>query len=125
MWGGAGQQEPLVTALLWWGEACAQGSDCWALSFPEDSSKDLKLLIKHLLELLELEGASAHGRDNALNLLIKVVPRKSPKETNNSLSLWVIDQGEQRPVLLGIAALGSACAPCSAPHRVPGPTVQA
>lgn len=58
-----------------------------------DSSRDLKLLIKHLLELLVLEGASAHGRDNALNLLIKVVPRKSPKETNNSLSLWVIDQG--------------------------------
>lgn len=61
--------------------------------FLEDSSRDLKLLIKHLLELLVLEGASAHGRDNALNLLIKVVPRKSPKETNNSLSLWVIDQG--------------------------------
>lgn len=77
------------------GEACAQGADCWALSLLEDSSKDLKLLIKHLLELLALEGASAHGRDNALNLLIKVVPRKSPKETNNSMSLWVIDQGEQ------------------------------
>ena len=53
------------------------------------------MLIKHLLELLVLEGASAHGRDNALNLLIKVVPRKSSKETNNSLSLWVIDQGER------------------------------
>ena len=77
------------------GEACAGGADCWAPSLPEDSSKDLKLLINHLLELLALEGASAHGRDNALNLLIKVVPRKSPKETNNSMSLWVIDQGEQ------------------------------
>ena len=76
------------------GEACAHGTDCRAPSLLEDSSKDLRLLIKHLLELLVLEGASAHGRDNALNLLIKVVPRKSPKKTNNSMSLWVIDQGE-------------------------------
>ena len=52
------------------------------------------MLIKDLLELLPLEGASAHGRDIALNLLIKVVPRKSPKDINNSMTLWVIDQGE-------------------------------
>uniref|UniRef100_A0A8C3VDY6 Protein unc-45 homolog A n=1 Tax=Catharus ustulatus TaxID=91951 RepID=A0A8C3VDY6_CATUS len=72
-----------------------------------DSSKDLKLLIKHLLELLVLEGASAHGRDNALNLLIKVVPRKSPKETNNSLSLWVIDQGLKKILEVGSTVCGS------------------
>uniref|UniRef100_A0A8V5HE72 UNC-45/Cro1/She4 central domain-containing protein n=1 Tax=Melopsittacus undulatus TaxID=13146 RepID=A0A8V5HE72_MELUD len=72
-----------------------------------DSSKDLKLLIKHLLELLALEGASAHGRDNALNLLIKVVPRKSPKETNNSLSLWVIDQGLKKILEVGSTVSGS------------------
>lgn len=93
----------------------------------EDSSKDLRLLIKHLLELLALEGASAHGRDNALNLLIKVVPRKSPKETDNSLSLWVIDQGEHRsvqhpsimpaqPILLFTGFLIS----CSRPEEDPG-----
>ncbi|KFQ57628.1 Protein unc-45 A, partial [Pelecanus crispus] len=77
-----------------------------------DSSKDLKLLIKHLLELLALEGASAHGRDNALNLLIKVVPRKSPKETNNSMSLWVIDQGLKKILEVG----GTVCgAPGSLP----------
>uniref|UniRef100_A0A8C9NLA4 Protein unc-45 homolog A n=1 Tax=Serinus canaria TaxID=9135 RepID=A0A8C9NLA4_SERCA len=73
-----------------------------------DSSKDLKLLIKHLLELLVLEGASAHGRDNALNLLIKVVPRKSPKETNNSLSLWVIDQGLKKILEVGSTVCGSS-----------------
>ncbi|NXL66149.1 UN45A protein, partial [Chordeiles acutipennis] len=73
-----------------------------------DSSKDLKLLIKHLLELLVLEGASAHGRDNALNLLIKVVPRKSPKETNNSLSLWVIDQGLKKILEVGSTVCGAA-----------------
>ncbi|KAM4661354.1 protein unc-45 homolog A isoform 2-T2 [Amazona ochrocephala] len=72
-----------------------------------DSSKDLKLLIKHLLELLALEGASAHGRDNALNLLIKVVPRKSPKETNNSMSLWVIDQGLKKILEVGSTVCGS------------------
>ncbi|XP_035758173.1 protein unc-45 homolog A [Egretta garzetta] len=77
-----------------------------------DSSKDLRLLIKHLLELLALEGASAHGRDNALNLLIKVVPRKSPKETNNSLSLWVIDQGLKK-----ILEVGSTV--CGAPGSLP------
>ncbi|RMB94140.1 hypothetical protein DUI87_28945 [Hirundo rustica rustica] len=73
-----------------------------------DSSRDLKLLIKHLLELLVLEGASAHGRDNALNLLIKVVPRKSPKETNNSLSLWVIDQGLKKILEVGSTVCGSS-----------------
>ncbi|XP_021397486.1 protein unc-45 homolog A isoform X1 [Lonchura striata] len=73
-----------------------------------DSSRDLKLLIKHLLELLVVEGASAHGRDNALNLLIKVVPRKSPKETNNSLSLWVIDQGLKKILEVGSTVCGSA-----------------
>ncbi|NXJ41230.1 UN45A protein, partial [Ciconia maguari] len=72
-----------------------------------DSSKDLKLLIKHLLELLVLEGASAHGRDNALNLLIKVVPRKSPKETNNSMSLWVIDQGLKKILEVGSTVCGT------------------
>ncbi|NXD83920.1 UN45A protein, partial [Halcyon senegalensis] len=89
------------------GEACAQGTDCWAPSLLEDSTKDLKLLIKDLLELLVLEGASAHGRDNALSLLIKVVPRKSPKETNNSLSLWVIDQGLKKILEVGSSVGGT------------------
>ncbi|KAM6317988.1 protein unc-45 homolog A-like [Podargus strigoides] len=77
-----------------------------------DTSKDLKMLIKDLLDLLVLEGASAHGRDNALNLLIEVVPRKSPKETNNSMSLWVIDQGLKK-----ILEVGSAV--CGAPGSLP------
>uniref|UniRef100_A0A8C4P6Z5 Unc-45 myosin chaperone A n=1 Tax=Dromaius novaehollandiae TaxID=8790 RepID=A0A8C4P6Z5_DRONO len=73
----------------------------------KEDAVDLKLLIKHLLELLALEGASAHGRDNALNLLIKVVPRKSPKETNNSLSLWVIDQGLKKILEVGSTVCGA------------------
>ncbi|XP_059570442.1 protein unc-45 homolog A [Alligator mississippiensis] len=66
-----------------------------------DSSKDLKLLIKSLLELLTQEEASSHGRDNALNLLIRAVPRKSPREPNNSLTLWVIDQGLKKILEVG------------------------
>lgn len=97
-------------------EACAQGADSWALSLLEDSSKDLKLLIKHLLELLALEGASAHGRDNALNLLIKVVPRKSLKETNNSMSLWVIDQGEQNSLQCPAGASCLSASGCCVPR---------
>ncbi|KYO41897.1 unc-45-like protein B [Alligator mississippiensis] len=66
-----------------------------------ESSKDLKLLIKSLLELLIQEEASSHGRDNALNLLIRAVPRKSPREPNNSLTLWVIDQGLKKILEVG------------------------
>ncbi|KFO73781.1 Protein unc-45 A, partial [Cuculus canorus] len=84
-----------------------------------DSSKDLKLLIKHLLELLVLEGASAHGRDNALNLLIKVVPRKSPKEPNNSMSLWVIDQGLKKILEVGSTVCGTpGCLPVTENSRM-------
>uniref|UniRef100_A0A8C2UHB0 Unc-45 myosin chaperone A n=1 Tax=Coturnix japonica TaxID=93934 RepID=A0A8C2UHB0_COTJA len=72
-----------------------------------DSSKEQKVLIKDLLELLPLEGASAHGRDNALNLLIKVVPRKSPKDINNSMSLWVIDQGLKKILEVGSTVCGT------------------
>lgn len=97
------------------GEACAHCADSWAPSLLKDSSKDLRLLIKHLLELLALEGASAHGRDNALNLLIKVVPRKSPKETNNSLSLWVIDQGEQNSLQCPAGASRPSASGCRTP----------
>uniref|UniRef100_A0A8D0EQC3 Unc-45 myosin chaperone A n=1 Tax=Strix occidentalis caurina TaxID=311401 RepID=A0A8D0EQC3_STROC len=73
----------------------------------KEDAVDLKVLIKHLLELLVLEGASAHGRDNALNLLIKVVPRKSSKETNNSLSLWVIDHGLKKVLEVGSTVCGA------------------
>ncbi|XP_043379440.1 protein unc-45 homolog A isoform X4 [Chelonia mydas] len=77
-----------------------------------DPSKELKLLIAHLLEMLTREGASAHGRNNSLNLLIKVVPRKSLRDPNNSLTLWVIDQGLKKILEVG----GTVCeAPGSLP----------
>lgn len=61
---------------------------------PPDPARELKVLISNLLELLTEKGVSGQGRDNALTLLIKMVPRKSPKDPNNSLTLWVIDQGK-------------------------------
>ena len=60
---------------------------------PADTSKELKFLLKHLLEALTRENISAYGRDSILNLLITVVPRKSLQDPNNCLTLWVIDQG--------------------------------
>uniref|UniRef100_A0A3Q3EPN7 Unc-45 myosin chaperone A n=1 Tax=Kryptolebias marmoratus TaxID=37003 RepID=A0A3Q3EPN7_KRYMA len=44
----------------------------------------------HLSLYLDVTGP---GRDSAINLLVKQVPRKSLKNPDNSLTLWVIDQG--------------------------------
>lgn len=59
-----------------------------------EGSKELKWLLKQLLEALTKESISAYGRDCILNLLVSVVPRKSLKDPNNCLTLWVIDQGK-------------------------------
>lgn len=53
-------------------------------------------MLQHLLDMLPAPSVSGSGRDSALNLLVKQVPRKSQKDPNNSLALWVIDQGEGR-----------------------------
>ncbi|XP_048646189.1 protein unc-45 homolog A isoform X2 [Marmota marmota marmota] len=66
-----------------------------------DPARELKVLINNLLELLTEVGVSGQGRDNALTLLIKIVPRKSPKDPNNSLTLWVIDQGLKKILEVG------------------------
>uniref|UniRef100_A0A8I6AVB1 Protein unc-45 homolog A n=2 Tax=Rattus norvegicus TaxID=10116 RepID=A0A8I6AVB1_RAT len=66
-----------------------------------DPARELKVLISNLLELLTEIGVSGQGRDNALTLLIKMVPRKSPKDPNNSLTLWVIDQGLKKILEVG------------------------
>ncbi|KAL6031055.1 hypothetical protein STEG23_030893 [Scotinomys teguina] len=66
-----------------------------------DPARELKVLVSNLLELLTQVGVSGQGRDNALTLLIKMVPRKSPKDPNNSLTLWVIDQGLKKILEVG------------------------
>ncbi|XP_028306501.1 protein unc-45 homolog A [Gouania willdenowi] len=58
-----------------------------------EPSKELRSMLRHLLEMLPASNVSGAGRDSAINLLIKQVPRKSLKNPDNSLTLWVIDQG--------------------------------
>ncbi|KTF77812.1 hypothetical protein cypCar_00037447 [Cyprinus carpio] len=50
-------------------------------------------MLHHLIDMLPASSVSGAGRDSAINLLVKQVPRKSLKNPDNSLTLWVIDQG--------------------------------
>lgn len=50
-------------------------------------------MLRHLLEMMPASSVSGSGRDSAINLLVKQVPRKSLKIPDNSVTLWVIDQG--------------------------------
>ncbi|XP_061585028.1 protein unc-45 homolog B [Cololabis saira] len=58
-----------------------------------DASKDLKTILLALLEMVSNAKVSGHGRDQALNLLTKNVPRKNKKEGDHSRSLFTIDHG--------------------------------
>uniref|UniRef100_A0A8C1ZCG3 Protein unc-45 homolog B n=1 Tax=Cyprinus carpio TaxID=7962 RepID=A0A8C1ZCG3_CYPCA len=58
-----------------------------------DSSKDLKDILLALLEMITSKKVSGHGRDQALNLLTKNVPRKDKKNTDNTKALFTIDHG--------------------------------
>ncbi|XP_077376673.1 protein unc-45 homolog B [Festucalex cinctus] len=58
-----------------------------------DASKDLKTILLSLLEMVGSKKVSGHGRDQALNLLSKNVPRKGKKEPDNSRTLFTIDHG--------------------------------
>lgn len=59
-----------------------------------DASKDLKTILLSLLEMVASKKVSGHGRDQALNLLSKNVPRQNRKEKDNSRSLFTIDHGQ-------------------------------
>ncbi|KAK3558469.1 hypothetical protein QTP86_018124 [Hemibagrus guttatus] len=58
-----------------------------------EPSRELRSMLHHLIDMLPALSVSGPGRDSAINLLVKQVPRKSQKNPDNSLSLWVIDQG--------------------------------
>ncbi|XP_063312694.1 protein unc-45 homolog B [Pelobates fuscus] len=58
-----------------------------------DTKKDLKMITTHLLDMLVSKKVSGHGRDQALNLLNKNIPRKNLKDKDHSKSLFVIDTG--------------------------------
>uniref|UniRef100_A0A8C1GL21 UNC-45/Cro1/She4 central domain-containing protein n=1 Tax=Cyprinus carpio TaxID=7962 RepID=A0A8C1GL21_CYPCA len=58
-----------------------------------EPSRELRSMLRHLIDMLPASSVSGAGRDSAINLLVKQVPRKSLKNPDNSLTLWVIDQG--------------------------------
>lgn len=61
-----------------------------------EPSRELRSMLRHLIDMLPASGVSGPGRDSAINLLVKQVPRKSLKNPDNSLTLWVIDQGNDQ-----------------------------
>ncbi|NXG31111.1 UN45B protein, partial [Dromaius novaehollandiae] len=58
-----------------------------------DTKKDLRMITTHLLDMLVSKKVSGQGRDRALNLLNKNIPRKDPKDHDNSRTTFVIDNG--------------------------------
>lgn len=61
--------------------------------FDTEPSKELRSMLRHLVEMMPASNVSGPGRDSTINLLIKQVPRKSLKNPDNSLTLWLTDQG--------------------------------
>lgn len=60
-----------------------------------DTKKDLKQITSHLLDMLVSKKVSGQGRDQALNLLNKNVPRKDLAIHDNSRTIYVVDNGEE------------------------------
>uniref|UniRef100_A0A8D0A0S3 Unc-45 myosin chaperone B n=1 Tax=Sander lucioperca TaxID=283035 RepID=A0A8D0A0S3_SANLU len=58
-----------------------------------DASKDLKTILLSLLEMVANKKVPGHGRDQALNLLSRNVPRTTKKAKDNSRTLFTIDHG--------------------------------
>ncbi|XP_048822833.1 protein unc-45 homolog B isoform X2 [Lagopus muta] len=58
-----------------------------------DTKKDLKMITMRLLDMLVSKNVSGQGRDRALNLLNKNIPRKDLKDHDNSRTTFVIDNG--------------------------------
>ncbi|XP_059936684.1 protein unc-45 homolog B isoform X3 [Mesoplodon densirostris] len=58
-----------------------------------DTKKDLRQITNHLLDMLVSKKVSGQGRDQALNLLNKNVPRKDLAIHDNSRTIYVVDNG--------------------------------
>ncbi|OXB72067.1 UNVERIFIED_CONTAM: hypothetical protein H355_016488 [Colinus virginianus] len=58
-----------------------------------DTKKDLKMITTRLLDMLVSKNVSGQGRDRALNLLNKNIPRQDLKDHDNSRTTFVIDNG--------------------------------
>ncbi|KFV99571.1 Protein unc-45 B, partial [Eurypyga helias] len=58
-----------------------------------DTKRDLRMITMRLLDMLVSKNVSGQGRDRALNLLNKNIPRKDLKDHDNSRTTFVIDNG--------------------------------
>ncbi|XP_039614737.1 protein unc-45 homolog B isoform X1 [Polypterus senegalus] len=58
-----------------------------------DTTQPLKSILLTLLEMLTSDRISGYGRDQALNLLSKNVPRKNLKDPDHSKTIFTIDHG--------------------------------
>ncbi|NXD69155.1 UN45B protein, partial [Eolophus roseicapillus] len=58
-----------------------------------DTKKDLRMITMRLLDMLVSKKVSGQGRDRALNLLNKNIPRKDLKDHDNSRTIFVVDNG--------------------------------
>ncbi|XP_040470559.1 protein unc-45 homolog B isoform X1 [Falco naumanni] len=58
-----------------------------------DTKKDVRMITMRLLDMLVSKQVSGQGRDRALNLLNKNIPRKDPNDQDNSRTIFVIDNG--------------------------------
>ncbi|KFQ32375.1 Protein unc-45 B, partial [Merops nubicus] len=58
-----------------------------------DTKKDLRMITMRLLDMLVSKKVSGQGRDRALNLLNKNIPRKDQKDLDNSRTVFVIENG--------------------------------
>uniref|UniRef100_A0A8B9I2J9 Protein unc-45 homolog B n=1 Tax=Anser brachyrhynchus TaxID=132585 RepID=A0A8B9I2J9_9AVES len=65
---------------------------CYCLA-SVDTKKDLRMITTRLLDMLVSKKVSGQGRDRALNLLNKNIPRKDLKDHDNSRTIFVIDNG--------------------------------
>lgn len=88
-----------------------------------DASKDLKTILLSLLEMVGSKKVSGHGRDQALNLLSKNVPRSGKKEQDNSRALFTIDHGELVMMMMYIFVPGRTCPSRAGNMFVFGPQV--
>lgn len=84
----------IISVILW--QECRYYTNLIELQLSTtDASKDLKAILLALLEMVASKKVSGHGRDQALNLLSKNVPRKNKKEQDHTRTLFTIDNGMQ------------------------------
>lgn len=67
------------------------------------------MITTRLLDMLVSKKVSGQGRDRALNLLNKNIPRKDLKDHDNSRTIFVIDNGESFPSVPALAWEAWSC----------------